>query len=926
MTKILVVDDNATNRKLLVTWLSSEGYLTVEAADGSDGLAAARRERPDLVISDILMPTMDGYEFVRRLRAEPGLDDLAVIFYTADYHQHEALGLARRCGVHRVVLKPASRFELLGAVAQALSGTSPPLRTREVDQGFDVEHLRVLTDKLSQKADELHGANARLSALTNLNVQLASERDPAELLAQVCSGARNLLGASYAVLAAEQKVRGRPLIECHSGIEIGPFGEPPLSLTEGLLGEVFAARRARRLRGDNGTALPPTLPAAYPPAHSLLAVPISSLTRTYGWLCLADKIGAEEFSAEDEQLLTILGAQVGRVYENGALYHDVLRLNRVYAMLSGINSLLVRATDREQLLRESCRIAVEQGGFRAAWCGLTDRIGPGAQSAVAGDWPPEVADPVHGGRLDLAEYPLLARVIGSRQSAVFNELAGEALQYPLPRAFHAQGARGLTALPLIVAGEGVGCMLLVSDEPGVFDRAEIRLLEELGGDISFALDHIDKAERLNYLAYYDALTGLANRTFLLERLAQHIRSLNDSQDLFALLIVDLEDFDWLNESLGRLGGDEMLREFAERAVRSAGEAAYVARIGADEFAVVIPRPQDIMDITRIVERWLTEWTSPWAESDRQLPAPSLKAGIALYPGDGADAATLLRSAEAALKTAKMTQADYAFYTPQLSRTLQERRGLENSLRRALENNEQLLYYQPKVDLDTRQLTGLEALMRWQHPQRGLVMPATFISLMEETGLIIEAGVWALRQASLDRARLIEASLPVPRIAVNVSSAQLRRADFVQSVSTALEFAGPHGGIDIEVTESLLMKDVADNIEKLARIRDLGVGIALDDFGTGYSSLAYLAKLPIESIKIDRSFVVTMLDDPSSMTLVSTVISLAHTLRLKTVAEGVESEEQAKILRLLHCDQMQGYLVSHPLPYEKMAEYLRAAAH
>ncbi|MDE2136013.1 MAG: diguanylate cyclase [Gammaproteobacteria bacterium] len=660
MTKILVVDDNATNRKLLVTWLSSEGYLTVEAADGSDGLATARRERPDLVISDILMPTMDGYEFVRRLRAEPGLDELAVIFYTADYHQHEALGLAKRCGVHRVLLKPSSRAELLGAVAQALTGSGPPPRAREIDRQFDVEHLRVLTDKLSQKADELHGANARLSALTSLNVQLASERDPAELLQQVCSGARNLLGASYAVLAAEQKVRGRPLIECHSGIELSRGGVPPLSLTEGPLGEVFAARRVLRLRAGNGTALPPTLPAAFPAPHALLAVPISSLTRTYGWLCLADKIGAEEFSAEDEQLLAILGAQVGRVYENGALYHDVLRLNRVYAMLSGINSLLVRVGDREQLLHESCRIAVEHGGFRAAWCGLTERVVPGAQSALAGDWPSEVPDPVQGGRLDLTEYPLLAQVIGSRQSAVFNELAGEVLGYPLARTFHAHGARALAALPLVVAGEGVGCLLLVSDEAGIFDRAEMRLLEELGGDIAFALDHIDKAERLNYLAYYDALTGLANRTFLLERLAQHIRGLNDPQDLFALLIVDLEDFDWLNESLGRLGGDEVLREFAERAVRSAGEAAYVARCGADEFAVLIPRPQDILDVTRTVERWLTEWTSPWAESDRQLPPPNLKAGVALYPGDGTDAAALLRSAEAALKTAKMTQTAYAF--------------------------------------------------------------------------------------------------------------------------------------------------------------------------------------------------------------------------------------------------------------------------
>ena len=245
MTKILVVDDNATNRKLLVTWLSAEGYSTVEAVDGSDGLSTARREKPDLVISDILMPTMDGYEFVRRLRLEPSFGQTAVIFYTANYHEHDARELAAKCGVQRVLVKPCSRTEFIAALAEALSPSVTSPDAGRVDQQFDVEHLRLITDKLSQKADELSIANARLSALTHLNVQLASELDPRQLLQQVCSGARDLLGASYAVLAAEQKVAGTALIQCHSGVDFGAGGAPEVSLTHGLLAEVFSdAERA----------------------------------------------------------------------------------------------------------------------------------------------------------------------------------------------------------------------------------------------------------------------------------------------------------------------------------------------------------------------------------------------------------------------------------------------------------------------------------------------------------------------------------------------------------------------------------------------------------------------------------------------------------------------------------------------------------
>jgi diguanylate cyclase (GGDEF)-like protein len=929
MNKILVVDDNATNRKLVVTWLDSDGYLTVEAVDGSDGLATARRERPNLVISDILMPTMDGYEFIRRLRLEPGFAATAVIFYTANYHEHEARELAAKCGVRRVLVKPSARVEFLSAVAQALAPpTAAPDGAAPADQQFDVEHLRLLTDKLSQKADELRAVNARLSALTDLNVQLASERDPRELLQQVCRGARNLLGARYAVLAVEQKVPGKSLIQCHSGLDFGVGSAPELSLTNGgLIGRVFSEQRVHRLEARNGTPVDVGLPPAYPAAQAVLAVPISSLTRIYGCLCLADKVGAQAFSAHDEHMLAILGAQVGRVYENGALYHElqthaaqILKLNRVYAMLSSINALIVRASDRDHLLREACRIAVEQGGFKAAWCGLVEALAPIAQAALAGELSSADAG-APTGRPDVGAHPIVAAAIASKQPAVTNDLSSAEFADSLSRILLANGCRALAALPLIVAGEAVGCLVLLSAEARVFDGTEMRLLEELGGDISFALDHIDKAERLNYLAYYDSLTGLANRTFLQERLAQHIRGLVDRQGLFALVIFDVEDFDSLNDTLGRSGADEVLRELGERAVRFAGNAGYVARSDSDQFAVVIPRPRDILDVTRTVEGWLAQSASEVLEAGGQRLTLRLKAGVAVFPNDGLDGASLLRNAEAALKNAKMTQASYAFYTQQLGQALHEKHMLERSLRRALENQEFELHYQPKVDLDTRRLTGAEALIRWRHPQRGLILPATFIPLMEETGLIVEAGVWVLRRAAADRARWLAESLPAPRIAVNVSSAQLRREDFVRTVAEALALAGPSDGIDIEVTESLLMKDVADNIEKLTRIRELGVGIALDDFGTGYSSLAYLAKLPVETIKIDRSFVVAMLDDPSAMTLVSTVISLAHTLRLKTVAEGVESEEQAKILRLLHCDQMQGYLVSQPLSFEEMTAYL-----
>jgi CheY-like chemotaxis protein len=324
MRKILVVDDTASSREAVLTLLEDEGYQAIEAGDGADGLRVAEKEQPQLVISDILMPSMDGYDFVRHLRLNPKLAQIPVIFYTANYHRREARNLAEQCGVVRVLVKPCGAGELLGAVADALSGVDRAIEPK-IDCEFDREHLQLLTDMLSNKVDELSALNSRFAALTELNVQLASERDPFVLLERVCAGARNLLGAKYAILAlADRLDSGAPKVWSSGMDRLG--GPAPINrIDEGLPGEAYLQRRAVRASRLEGTPFKLPLPSSFPPAASAIAVGISSLTQTYGWLCLIDKLGAVQFDVNDERMLTTLGAQVGRIYESDRLYLEVQR-------------------------------------------------------------------------------------------------------------------------------------------------------------------------------------------------------------------------------------------------------------------------------------------------------------------------------------------------------------------------------------------------------------------------------------------------------------------------------------------------------------------------------------------------------------------------------------------------------------------------
>jgi diguanylate cyclase (GGDEF)-like protein/PAS domain S-box-containing protein len=599
------------------------------------------------------------------------------------------------------------------------------------------------------------------------------------------------------------------------------------------------------------------------------------------------------------------------------------RLNRVYAVLSGINSAIIRVRERQHLFEEACRVAVEAGGFVMAWIGLVDsKASLVVPAASAGDVrgffetaPMAILQTKRGG------HGLAGEAVRSRRSVVSNDVRNDPKR--LMRAeLGERGINSLAIIPLIIGAEVVGVLALYASEAGFFDAEEMRLLEELASDVSFALEHIDKAQKLEYLSYYDSLTGLPNRAFFYERLKLQLQDAARSGECIELKILDIERFKTINDSLGRQAGDLLLSEVAKRMERVRPASGWCARIGADHFAVVTPGVPNDEDIARRTQGKLREiFGQPLTLGNTELRV-SARVGIALFPRDGTDGETLLRNAEAALKRAKASNEAFLLYKQQMTEWTAENLSLENQLRQALEKDQFVLHYQPKVDAQTGHTVGLEALMRWQSPELGLVSPVRFIPLLEQTGLIREVGSWALRQASLQHQAWARAGLRPPRIAVNVSAIQLRGRDFAETVERAITQGAGAQAIDLEITESVVMEDIQATIAKLAALRRLGVGVAIDDFGTGYSSLAYLARLPVETLKIDRSFVKAMASDDTARTLVETIISLAHSLRLKVVAEGVETEEQAAILGRLQCDQMQGYLFSKPLPADEVAALLQ----
>ena len=622
------------------------------------------------------------------------------------------------------------------------------------------------------------------------------------------------------------------------------------------------------------------------------------------------------FDDEEIELLTSLTNNISFALKHLAREERVARLSRIRDVLSAVNGAIVRLRDRDELFQEVCRIAVEAGGFMNVFIVEIDfENGKFAVPAFLGQSDRVRTERAILVRLADTERPpgIMESPVRSLRPSVKNDLP------PKGRRGH-EGVRSTAGFPLVVDGRGIGTMIFETSEPEYFDDEEIQLLTGLANNLSFALDLLDKQRRVDYLSYYDALTQLPNRTLFYNRLDQDLAAARKAGKMLALVLLDVSRFSVLNNTLGEHVGDEVLRCIADRLRESAAESR-IARVAGDRFALCFPMLDDLRPVAEVVtEDGIQFFDAPVTLPDRELHV-MMRAGCAVFPNDGQDAEALFQNAEAALLSAKSSGTTYRFYAPELNARLAKQLDLEARLQRAIESKQFVLYYQPKIELRSRRVIGFEALIRWDDPERGLVSPGDFIPLLERTGMIITVGRWALGEAARQFEDWRKAGLNPPRIAVNLSALQLLQERLVDDVRGAVESFSAGCGLDLEVTESMLMENFDASIAKLNAIRELGVDLSLDDFGTGYSSLAYLHQLPLNALKIDRSFIVGMTEDAGKTSIVSTIISLAQALKLKVIAEGVESEEQLRLLQLLRCDQIQGYLISKPVPPDVAAGFL-----
>jgi diguanylate cyclase (GGDEF)-like protein/PAS domain S-box-containing protein len=433
-------------------------------------------------------------------------------------------------------------------------------------------------------------------------------------------------------------------------------------------------------------------------------------------------------------------------------------------------------------------------------------------------------------------------------------------------------------------------------------------------------------ERIRHQAYHDTLTGLPNRLLFNDRLQLALVQTRHASEQLAVMFIDLDRFKNINDSLGYSVGDQLLQSMAQRLKDCTRDEDTVARMGGDEFTVMLPRIKQLSDVNQVAHKVLNGLSQPLQVEGHELVVTA-SIGISLYPNDGKQAETLIKNADSAMYSAKeQGKNKYQLYNTDMNTNAMEHLTLETQLRHALEHEEFCLHYQPQVNIASGQLIGFEALVRWQHPELGLVVPGKFIPLLEETGLIVPVGEWILNQACRQNHAWREAGLIPVRVAVNFSSHQFRTNTLSQMVKQALKNNDlPADSLEVEITEGVLMDDVQQCSKTLQQLRNMGVSIAIDDFGTGYSSLSYLKQLPVDTLKIDQSFVRDITCNPQDMEIVTSIITMAHGLDLRVIAEGVETTEQLQLLSDLGCDQIQGYFTGWPLTTKQTTELLQKSA-
>ncbi|MET3131529.1 diguanylate cyclase (GGDEF)-like protein/PAS domain S-box-containing protein [Oxalobacteraceae bacterium GrIS 1.11] len=927
---ILIVDDHVLNREFLIALLGYGGHRLLEAANGAEGLKMVQSERPDLVISDILMPNMDGYEFVTRLHENPETANVPIIFYTATYREREANVLAQSCGVRWVLPKPSDPDVILRTVHEALGLAPEPLvmpvfaqappsegHFRGIDNKMSQyldelesssqliskfahhgegpepphEHLAQMTERLSHSLSSLQAVSLRLTALIELGIELGAERDPLALIEIGCRVAQNICVSKFAcigVLEEDAEVLSY-FASCGTDRGVDLIAATPRA---GILRRLLEQRQPCRVNELDGDPVALGLPASHPPVHSFLGVAIASRERTHGWLYLVDKLGAHEFSEVDERVAATVAAQISVAYDNLLLYEEI---KRHHAQLTLDMSARIRLDEdlrRFRLAMDATADAiflVDRAGMCFVDVNLTAcrmlgyaredflMVGPGRASGTSDS------------NLD----DLYTKLLAGDQSGAMAELQLQCKD---------------------------GSPLSVEVQRRTLRSGQSWILVAVARDIT---ERKEAEQRLLKLAHFDTLTGLPNRTQFYDSLSHSLAQAAEHRWAVAVLFLDVDRFKNVNDTLGHTIGDELLRQFSSRLVDCLRVRDTIGRFGGDEFAAILILPEGAQNAIAVVDKIREAMRRPFDLKGHEATV-TVSIGISVYPDDGMDADTLIQYADTAMYRAKEAGRDaFRFFTAEMNAQSLARLDLENALRRAIENEEFVLFFQPKVHIGSGRISGAEALIRWRRPGHGMVSPALFIPILEETGLIVRVGTWVLNEACKKISEWGNSKTGAVHLSVNVSGIQFFVGGLEEEVLKAIKrYDIAPELLELELTESSLMSNAEETITVLRNLKALGIQISIDDFGTGYSSLAYLKRFPIDKLKIDIAFVREVTSNPDDAAIVLAIINMAHSMKLQVIAEGVEKDSQLAYLRRHGCDEMQGYYFSRPVPEDEFEQMLQ----
>jgi diguanylate cyclase (GGDEF)-like protein len=804
MAKILAVDDRAINREFLATLLGYVGHEVLQAADGAEALNLVRTEHPDLVITDVLMPTMGGVEFADRVHEDPDIAQTPIIFYTATYRVTEARVLADSCRVTTVLAKPAEPQAIIDAVNKALGCTTaivlvpPEVATQPSFLGAKLPaYLRDLTELQrrlrrsfndaieqhevgrtgSEDPDKItyafHSLSLRLAALLELDLALSSERNAQEMLTLFCHAAQDIMNSKYAaigILDPEGRQLQRFAARGLSEEVQAQFAS--INPAAGLLGSIVASGKPYRMHNQSGDSTTMGLPPFHPAITSLLAVPVPvrSILPLTGWVYFADPLGGGGFDGEDEQFAVTLTAQFALAYGNFTLYDEIQQ---------------------------------------------------------------------HAAKLEME--------IAARRRA---------------------------------------------------------------------------QEELAYRMTHDQTTGLPRFVLIEEYLQAALVEAGARGGRVFVLYVDIDRFQTINETRGRVVGDHVLRTVAQRLCAAIGDHGKVAHLASDEFAVVLVDTieRNHLEFGEAVRCGVEE---PICYADQRIYV-TCSIGISCFPDNGATPQELLRQAEAAMLHAKRDgRNSVSMFHNEQRQALEERLTLGSRLSDAIREGQLVVHYQPQISGRDWRILGFEALVRWESPEFGLLLPMRFLDVAEDLGLIVDIGNFVIESVCRQARAWLDAGVENFSISINVSSLQMQRPDFVDKIRASLEACRlPARHIELELTESMMSGNVERVIGTMRALKSLGVQLALDDFGTGYSSLNYLRRFPIDKLKIDQSFVRDISSDPGAAGICRTIITLGHQLGMTVLAEGVETAAQVGYLRRNDCDQFQGFYFARPIPAPQAFDMLQ----